>query len=528
MPAFTSVKIGFRLIALVAVFLLGFGLFGFYVFRSLEAVKVNGPMYSRIVQSKDLIADVLPPPEHVIESYLGALQMVRAAEAGADTATLGRMAARGAELRRAYEARHAFWAAELPEEPLKRALIEDSYVPAMEFYRVLDEQLVPALLAGDIGRAQRLSGSVLQVQYERHRAAIDQVVEVAKRRAAQDEREAAARLSRTTLLLLLIGLFTAAVTTAHGLLLARSITVPLSTIAAVARGISEGRLDAAPLAGVTSNDEIGVLARTFVAMTEKLKRTLEGLEAKNAEAEQEREKLRQAETNLARIDRVATLGEFTASLAHDIKQPIAAAVTNANACRRWLERTDPDLREARDAAARMVADANRAADIVNRVRSLYRKEAPRRELVDANDVARETIALLRSEAQRNAVTVRADLASDLPRVVADRVQLQQVLMNLMVNAIEAMRSTGGELTVRSECRQDGEALFSISDTGAGVPADKIDAIFGAFFTTKPQGTGMGLSICRSIVESHGGRLWADAGASPGATFRFTLRVAAGS
>src|SRR6266568_2108586 len=243
-------------------------------------------------------------------------------------------------------------------------------------------------------------------------------------------------------------------------------------------------------------------------------------ERKRAEAE--RERLRQLQADLARIRRITTMGEMTASLSHEIRQPIAAAMTNAKACVRWLAREHPDLGEARGAAERIVDDTTRAAEIIHRVASLYKKGSPQREAVDVNELARETLALLRTEAERYGVSLRAELAPHLPRVAGDRVQLQQVLMNLMLNAIEAMQGTGGELSVRSERRENGQLRFSVSDTGVGLPADKADAIFEAFFTTKPQGTGMGLSISRSIIESHGGRLWATKGAGRGATFHFSL------
>ena len=238
--------------------------------------------------------------------------------------------------------------------------------------------------------------------------------------------------------------------------------------------------------------------------------------------EEERERLRQLQTDLARISRITTMGEMTASLSHEIRQPIAAAMTNAKACVRWLAREDPDLGEARAAAERIVDDTTRAAEIVRRVASLYKKGSPQRESVDVNEVARETLALLHAEAERHGVTSRTELAFGLPTVSADRVQLQQVFMNLMLNGIEAMQGKGGELSVRSERGENGQLLFSVSDTGVGLPADKADTIFEAFFTTKPQGTGMGLSISRSIIESHGGRLWATKGAGRGAMFHFTL------
>jgi len=240
-------------------------------------------------------------------------------------------------------------------------------------------------------------------------------------------------------------------------------------------------------------------------------------------AEEERERLRQAHAELARISRVTTLGELTASLEHEIKQPIAAIVANAGACIRWLGREVPDLGEAREAVARISKDASRAAEIMNRVGALYRKGAARREPVDVNEVARETVALLRSEASRHFVSIRTELAPELPEVTADRVQLQQVFMNLMLNGIEAMRETTGELRVESRLA-DGQVLISVSDEGVGLSPEKGDEIFQAFFTTKAEGTGMGLSISRSIVTAHGGRIWATGGQPRGAMFQFTLPI----
>jgi len=240
-------------------------------------------------------------------------------------------------------------------------------------------------------------------------------------------------------------------------------------------------------------------------------------------AEQERERLREIEAELAHINRVSMMGELAASLAHELKQPIAAAVTNANTCVRWLDRDEPDMQEAREAAARIVEDANRAAEVIDRLRSFYTKSAPaERELVDVNEIIRQMLVLLRSEANRYSIPMRTDLAAALPKVEADRVQLQQVFLNLMLNGIEAMKETGGELTIKSELGPDGQLLISVSDTGVGLPAEKADQIFNAFFTTKPQGSGMGLAISRSIVESHGGRLWAASNGGRGATFHFTL------
>ena len=236
------------------------------------------------------------------------------------------------------------------------------------------------------------------------------------------------------------------------------------------------------------------------------------------------EALRQAQSDLAHVNRVTTMGELTASLAHEVKQPIAAAVTNANTSLRWLAANPPNLEEARAAATRMVNDGRRAGEIVSRIHLLFKKGTPQRELVDINEVIREMIVLLRNEAMRYSISVRTELEADLPPVVGDRVQLQQVLMNLMINGIDAMKDVDGarELAINSQRTENEQLLVSVSDTGVGLPPQQADQIFEAFFTTKQHGTGMGLRISRSIVESHGGRLWAADNSPRGASFYLTL------
>jgi PAS domain S-box-containing protein len=239
-------------------------------------------------------------------------------------------------------------------------------------------------------------------------------------------------------------------------------------------------------------------------------------------AEVQRQRLHQLEADLARINRVSMMGELAASLAHEIKQPIAAALTDAKSCLRWLRRDTPDVAEGCEAALRMITDATRATEVIDRVRSLYRRDTSDRELLDVNEIIREMIILLHDKADPNSISIRTELGPGLPPVKADRVQLQQVLMNLILNGIEAMKDAKGELTVTSKRTGDGHLLISVSDSGIGLPTGEGNRIFDAFFTTKAQGTGMGLSISRRIIESHGGALWASANTGRGATFQFTL------
>jgi len=258
--------------------------------------------------------------------------------------------------------------------------------------------------------------------------------------------------------------------------------------------------------------------------TAELTRANEDLKLEIAERNRAEDALRQAQGDLARISRVTTMGELTASLAHEVNQPIAAAVTDASTCLRWLTRAEPDLAEAREAASRVVRDAARATEIIGRIRSLFKKGVSQRELLDVNEIIRGMVDLLRSEATRYSILMRTELSEELPQIMGDRVQLQQVLMNLMINGIEAMKDVDRtrELAVKSQTVEDEQLMVSVSDTGVGLPPQQADQIFNPFFTTKDDGTGMGLRISRSIVESHGGRLWAADNAPRGATFHLTL------
>lgn len=242
-------------------------------------------------------------------------------------------------------------------------------------------------------------------------------------------------------------------------------------------------------------------------------------------AEEGHEKLRQLEADLAHINRVNMMGELTAALAHEIEQPIAASITSASACLRWLAHDPPDLERARAAAARIEQEGNRVADVINRLRSFYKKGSPpKREIGEIRAIILEMAALLKTEATRHSITIHSAVAADTPKILVDRVQLQQVFMNLMLNAIEAMKDTRGELTITARPNSRDQIIVSISDTGVGLPQESTERIFDAFHTTKPEGTGMGLAITRSIVESHGGGVWATANQGAGATFHFILPI----
>jgi PAS domain S-box-containing protein len=239
------------------------------------------------------------------------------------------------------------------------------------------------------------------------------------------------------------------------------------------------------------------------------------------------QRLLDAQMELARVTRATTLGELTASIAHEVNQPLAAVVANAEACLRWLDRSTPDLGAARRSVEWVISDGNRASEVIRRIRSLVNKTGIEKVLLDVNDVARETIGLMQREVFNHRVSLRMELAPALPAILADRVQLQQVIINLVMNGIEAMRSVTDrprELLIQSRQEDKQFVLVSVTDCGVGISAENVDRLFNAFFTTKSSGMGMGLSICRSIMEAHGGRLWATANLPHGATFQFTLPV----
>ncbi len=236
---------------------------------------------------------------------------------------------------------------------------------------------------------------------------------------------------------------------------------------------------------------------------------------------EDRKRAEQLQIDLTHASRVSTMGEMVASISHDLAQPIQITTAHAKASLRWLQRDPPEVTEARKGTEKIIEAGALASEIINRLRSLYRKALPKQELLAINEVILEMAEMMRDEARGHRVSIRTDLKDELPMTVADRVQLQQVLMNLMLNGIEAMKDTGGVLTVKSQLGEDGQIEISVHDTGPGLPLIKGDQIFDAFFTTKPEGSGMGLAICKSIVESHGGRLWATANDGQGTTFHFT-------
>jgi len=239
------------------------------------------------------------------------------------------------------------------------------------------------------------------------------------------------------------------------------------------------------------------------------------------------EALREAQMQLAHVNRVTTMGQLAASIAHEVNQPLAAAVINAHAALRWLGAQPPDLEEGREALGYIIKDGRRASEVIDRIRALIKKAPARNDPLDINEIVLEVIALTRSEVLSNGVSLQSQLANGLPLVRGDRIQLQQVILNLVVNAVEAMSSTGEgarELLISTGKDASDAVLVAVRDSGPGLDPEGMGRLFDAFYTTKPGGMGMGLSICCSIIEGHGGRIWASANVPQGAVFQFTLPV----
>ena len=261
--------------------------------------------------------------------------------------------------------------------------------------------------------------------------------------------------------------------------------------------------------------------------TTELRKSNEELRRSIGEHRKAQQALMKTQAELSHLSRVFTMGELTSSIAHEVNQPLTAVVTHGHACVEWLSASPPELEEARQSAERIIQDGTRAGKVLGHIRSLFRKEAPARDWLNMNDVIQELTVFLRGEALNHRLALRTDLAVDLPRVRGDRVQLQQVVLNLIMNAMDAMRGAPGpgkEIWLRSRREDSAGIRIVVEDSGVGLSAEIAEKIFHPFFTTKDQGIGMGLSISRSIVESHAGRLWAAPGPSGGAVFQFTIPI----
>jgi signal transduction histidine kinase len=314
-----------------------------------------------------------------------------------------------------------------------------------------------------------------------------------------------------------------------------ALTGAMASAAAAARA---QELRSAALAGLGGLGLVGLAFWAVVAAAQARRAALgraaaaaQALGAAEAEARESERRLNEMQMELARANRVATMGQLTASIAHEVKQPIAAAFTNAQAAQRWLAAQPPNVEKVQQALGRIARDATRAGDVIGRIRTLIEKAPPQKAALEINEVIRDVIALLHGEAVRHRISVRARLAEGMPHVQGDRVQLQQVVLNLIINAIEAMRDVGDgarDLLISTEQAAAGGVLVAVRDSGPGLDPAGLERLFEAFYTTKSGGLGMGLSICRSIIEAHGGRLWAEANEPRGAIFQFTVPAHPGS
>jgi C4-dicarboxylate-specific signal transduction histidine kinase len=243
------------------------------------------------------------------------------------------------------------------------------------------------------------------------------------------------------------------------------------------------------------------------------------------ERKQAEEELRKAQAELAHFTRVTTMGELTSSIAHEVNQPLTAVTTNGSACLRWLAGQPPNLDEARECLGRIIRDGKRASEVIAGIRALVKKLAPAKERLNLSETIQDVLALTDNEARRSGIWLRTELAAGLPPVRGDRVQLQQVILNLVINGIEAMQAVTDrprELVIRSQPEESSEVLVAVRDSGIGLDPESMERLFEPFYTTKPEGMGMGLSVSRSIIEAHGGRLWARPNDGLGTTFQFTL------
>jgi signal transduction histidine kinase len=341
---------------------------------------------------------------------------------------------------------------------------------------------------------------------DRIRAKLDEIAKIERDLLVQRDTVQAQAYAMAYAMTILGGAGSLIVALLMGVLLTRGITLPITRMTGAMAALAKGDTTVtAP--GLGRGDEIGAMAASVEVFKESI------IERQRAQAE------------LAHVNRVATMGQLTASIAHEVNQPIAATVSNAQAGLRWLDRQPPDLDEVRQALACIAEDGKRAGEVIAGIRELMKKAPSRKDRVEINGAIREVIELTRSEAVKNGVSVQTELADGLPLTQGDRVQLQQVMLNLIVNAVEATSgvSEGSrELLISTRKAEPSGVRVAVRDTGPGLTPAALEHLFEPFHTSKPNGLGLGLSICRSIIEAHGGRLWASANVPRGAVFQFTL------
>ena len=543
-----NLKINAKLTLVAALFICGFIIFGGYSLFSMHEIKVNGPIYKQIILQKDLLADILPPPEYVIESYLTTVQLYLAT----DDAEISRLIEKGDGLRKNFEDRHAYWKKALPEGPGKDLLVKDAYDTAEEFFNARDKEFVPAILQRNTKRYEHLFHEVMEPIYEKHRLVIDKIVVSANVESKNIETQANKMVKKSNALLVAVAGVIVLIVFIITRYITKIITDPLSSITQVATEMAGGRLDASSLAGITSRrDEIGILAGAFMLMTGQLTAALEGLRKSHDELEmrvQERtselkksnEQLELEVAERTRAEAVlnirsqeltrsnAELGMFAYVASHDLQEPLRMVAS-------YLQLVDTRYREHLDADAHefiafAVDGARRMQVLINDLLA-YSRIGTRGQAFQPTDCE----AVLQTAMQNLQVAIRESGAQIthalLPAVIGDATQLVQLFQNLIGNALKFRRDEPPQIHIHAELK-GGFWCLSVQDNGIGIESEYFDRIFVVFQRLHGRvaypGTGIGLAICKYIVERHGGTIWVESEFGKGSTFHFTLSKSGGN
>ena len=537
-----NLKINAKLTLVVTLFICGFIIFGGYSLFSMHEIKVNGPIYRQIILQKDLLADILPPPEYVIESYLTTAKLYLAT----DDAEISQLIKEGDGLRKNFEDRHAYWKNALPEGTGKDLLVKDAYDTAEEFFNARDKEFIPAILQRDTKRYEHLFHEVMEPIYEKHRLIIDKIVESANVESKNIETQANKTVNKSNALLLAVAGVIVLIVFIITRYITKIITDPLSSITRVATEMAGGKLDASSLAGITSRrDEIGILAGAFMLMTGQLKEALEELRKSHDELEvrvQERtrelqrsnEQLELEVTERKRTEAMLNirsqelarsnteLGQFAYVASHDLQEPLRMVAS-------YLQLVDTRYREHLDADARefieyAVDGAKRMQVLINDLLAYSRigTQGQAFQPADCEAVLQTAMLNLQLAIRESGAQITHD---PLPTLMGDATQLAQLFQNLLGNALKFRREESPKIHIRAGLK-DGFWCLSVRDNGIGIEAKYFDRIFVVFQRLHGRvaypGTGIGLAICKKIVERHGGKIWVESEFGKGSTFHFTI------
>ena len=522
-----NLKINAKLTLVVTLFVCGFIIFGGYSLFSMHEIKVNGPIYKQIILQKDLLADILPPPEYVIESYLTTAQLYLET----DNAEISRLIKKGDLLRKNFEDRHAYWINALPEGTGKDLLVKDAYDTAEEFFNVRDKEFVPAILQRNTQRYEHLFHEVMEPMYERHRLIIDKIVESANVESKNIETQANKRVKTSNALLVAVAGVIVLVVFIITRYITKIITDPLSSITKVATEMAGGKLDASSLAGITSRDEIGILASVFTLMTNRIKEAMEDLRRLNRELQVSERDLKMHRDHLEELVKARTaeltrsnaeLGMFAYVASHDLQEPLRMVGS-------YLQLVDTRYREKLDAEARefieyAVDGAKRMQVLINDLLAFSRigTQGQAFQPADCEAVLQTAMRNLQLAIRESGAQITHD---PLPTLMGDATQLAQLFQNLIGNALKFRREESPEIHIRAGLK-DGIWCLSVRDNGIGIEAKYFDRIFVVFQRLHGRvaypGTGIGLAICKKIVERHGGTIWVESEFGKGSTFHFTI------